>query len=294
MIRQIPATALALSLLFAGAGAAQTAPAPPPAPSQAIAGPLVTAVEIRSETDISDRLDELQGMLSFAPGEPFTAEAAAHTLRNIQASGIASEVEIYDRPDDSADSTGSDTGGVVVMLVLRPVVEVSEVRLEGELDVRARELPARAAAERGRAAQRREGRTGSLPAAGLLPRPRLPPCRGPRPRHDQRAHPALDRHLPHPERPAVAHRGRTVRRRDRSVPEERADRPSQPQAGRRLCPARRPRRRRPPANLAHSAGLPHCAGRRSGRRDRGDEECRRPHLSRAGGAAGHPPGDRRQ
>src|SRR5262249_39856588 len=84
----------------------QTPPAPP-----------ITAVEIRSETDISDRLGELQAMLSFAPGDPFTPEAAARTLRNIQASGIASEVEIYDRPDD----TGADSTGVVVMLVLRPI-----------------------------------------------------------------------------------------------------------------------------------------------------------------------------
>lgn len=132
MTRLIPVTALAAFFLLAGAGYAQTPEAPPAEP--AATGPLVTAVEIRSETDISDRLDELQGMLSFAPGEPFTAEAAARTLRNIQASGIASEVEIYDRPDDSGNS------GVIVMLVLRPVVGVREVRLEGELGVRSREL----------------------------------------------------------------------------------------------------------------------------------------------------------
>jgi outer membrane protein insertion porin family len=114
-------------LLLAGAGSAQTPPAEPVAPA-----PLVTAIEIRSETDIGDRLAELQGMLSLAPGEPFTAEATARTLRNIQASGIASQVEIYDRPDETET-------GVLVMVVLRPVVRVSAVRLEGELGVRERE-----------------------------------------------------------------------------------------------------------------------------------------------------------
>jgi len=129
LIRQI--LAAAVLLLFAGAGSAQTPPVPE-TPLPAEPAPLVTAIEIRSETDISDRLAELEGMLSLAPGEPFTAEATARTLRNIQASGIASQVEIYDRPNETAT-------GVVVMVVLRPVVRVSEVRLEGELGVRERE-----------------------------------------------------------------------------------------------------------------------------------------------------------
>jgi outer membrane protein insertion porin family len=111
-------------LLLAGPAGAQSPAAPPPT---------VSAVEIRSETDIRDRLPELEGLLSFAPGEPLTGEAVARTLRNIQASGIASEAEVYSRPDDSGS-------GVVAMLVLRPVVRVSEVRLEGELGVRLGDL----------------------------------------------------------------------------------------------------------------------------------------------------------
>jgi len=95
--------------------------------------PTIIAIEIRSDTDISDRLEELEGLLSFAPGDPFTAAAAARALRNVQASGIASEVELYSRPDETGE-------GVVAILVLRPVVRVSEVRLEGELGVRASEL----------------------------------------------------------------------------------------------------------------------------------------------------------
>jgi outer membrane protein insertion porin family len=108
----------------AGAQEPASAPETPPA---------VSAVEIRSETDLGDQLDELQGLLSFAPGSPLTDEAVARTLRNIQASGIASEAELYTRPDE----TGA---GVVAILVLRPVVRVREVRLTGELGVRAGEL----------------------------------------------------------------------------------------------------------------------------------------------------------
>jgi outer membrane protein insertion porin family len=129
---------LALFVLASAAGAQVVdAPlGPPPLPGPL--GPLVTAIEIRSDTDISDRLAEIQGLLAVEPGQPFTAEAAARTLRNVQASGVASEIELYTRPDEAGT-------GVVVMVVLRPVVRVSEVRLEGELGVRAgeirRELP---------------------------------------------------------------------------------------------------------------------------------------------------------
>jgi outer membrane protein insertion porin family len=117
---------LSAVLLLAGPAGAQAPAAPPPPPA-------VTAVEIRSETDIGDRLAELEGLLSFAPGEPLTGEAIARTLRNVQASGIASDAEVYSRPDDSG-------AGVVAMLVLRPVVRVSEVRLDGELGVRLGDL----------------------------------------------------------------------------------------------------------------------------------------------------------
>jgi len=118
-----------LRLLLAAPAASQApaeeAPPPPPTP------PTITAIEIRSDTDISDRLEELQGLLPFAPGDPLTGTSAARALRNVQASGIASEVELYTQPDET---------GVVVLLVLRPVVRVSEVRLEGELGVRASEV----------------------------------------------------------------------------------------------------------------------------------------------------------
>jgi outer membrane protein insertion porin family len=132
---------LALFLLAAAARAQETAVPAAPAAQASSEDPVVTAIEIRSDTDIGDGLDELTRLLSFQPGEPLTPVFIARALRNVQASGIASEVELYTRPDEN-DATGR---GVVVMLVLRPVVRVSEVHLEGNLGVRAgalqRELP---------------------------------------------------------------------------------------------------------------------------------------------------------
>lgn len=132
LLRRARAVLLLLLALPAGAQSIPETPETRP--------PTVTAIEIRSDTDISDRLDELEGLLPFEPGDPLTTASAARALRNVQASGIASEVELYTRPDE----TGTPDA-VVAVLVLRPVVRVSEVRLEGELGARAgevrRELP---------------------------------------------------------------------------------------------------------------------------------------------------------
>lgn len=113
--------------------------------SGASPAPVVTAIEIRSDTDLGDSLNQLPGLLTFAPGAPLTDASVAASLRNVQASGIASEIELYTRPDEEAGAVA----GVVAILVLRPVVRVSEVRLEGELGVRTsdlrRELPQKVA-----------------------------------------------------------------------------------------------------------------------------------------------------
>jgi outer membrane protein insertion porin family len=133
------ATALLLLLLMGGPALAQEplaeseAPAIAPTP-QNEAGPLVTAIEIRSETPLSEeRLAELERLLKVTVGEPLTEEAVSHTLRHVQASGIASEIELYTEPD----ATGE---GVVVLLVLRPVVLVEEVHLEGNLGLSSSDL----------------------------------------------------------------------------------------------------------------------------------------------------------
>lgn len=96
----------------------------PPAP-----GEIVQEIEIRSDIELDEeRLDELRDLVTIAPGQPLTDDQVARTLRNVQASGITSEVELYTRPAETGE-------GVVAMLVLRPVVRVSEVRLEGSLGI---------------------------------------------------------------------------------------------------------------------------------------------------------------
>ncbi|MFP5285051.1 MAG: hypothetical protein ACLGI9_04870, partial [Thermoanaerobaculia bacterium] len=82
-----------LAILLAGPGLSQEAlpEEPPPEP-----GPLVTAIEIRSEAPLAD-VEDLEHLIEVEPGEPLTDEAVRHTLRNLQASGTASELELYTR-----------------------------------------------------------------------------------------------------------------------------------------------------------------------------------------------------
>lgn len=122
--------ALVLALvLWAGLAAAQTEPPPDPEPSVLAPVETVESIEIRSEIDLDEEsLEDLQRLITFAPGDPLTDDEIARTLRNVQASGITSEVELYTRPSDTGE-------GIVALLVLRPVVRVAEVRLEGELGV---------------------------------------------------------------------------------------------------------------------------------------------------------------
>jgi len=116
-------------LALAQAPAPEAAAEPPP-----LTLGTVESIEIRSETTLGEEpLAEIQRLLTFAPGGPLTDEEIARTLRNVQASGIASEVELYTRPAETGE-------GVVAILVLRPVVQVSEVRLEGHLDVKEGDL----------------------------------------------------------------------------------------------------------------------------------------------------------
>lgn len=126
--------AAALAVLPLGA---QEPPAAPAAPEELLPiGPSISAIEIRSEIQLADS-EELERLLSFQVGEPLTDESVQSTLRNLQASGYASSVEIYVRP---ADRPGQIGNGVVVIVVLRPVERVREVRVEGELGLDRSEL----------------------------------------------------------------------------------------------------------------------------------------------------------
>jgi outer membrane protein assembly complex protein YaeT len=102
------------------------APTPETPPETAVsAGPIVSAIEVRSDAPLPESLD-LENLIEIEVGEPLDAERIRHTLRNLQATGSASEIELYTR-DDPAQ------GGLVVVLVFRAVVLVEEVRITGEL-----------------------------------------------------------------------------------------------------------------------------------------------------------------
>jgi outer membrane protein assembly complex protein YaeT len=96
------------------------------------AGPLVTAIEIRSDAPLPEEQD-FSSLIEAEVGEPLTEERIRHTLRNLQASGTASETELYTRDDP-------ERGGVVVMIVFRAVVQVAEVRVIGKLGLAADSL----------------------------------------------------------------------------------------------------------------------------------------------------------
>jgi outer membrane protein insertion porin family len=129
---------LALLLLVAGAAFGQTLPEPPPPveevtpapasnpePPVESPGPLVTAVEVRSNAPLDESLN-LDDLIEVEVGEPLSDLAVRHTLRNLQATGDASELELYTRDDPAG-------GGVVVVVVFRAVVQAEEIRITGEL-----------------------------------------------------------------------------------------------------------------------------------------------------------------
>jgi outer membrane protein insertion porin family len=88
-------------------------------------GPVVTAIEVRSDAPLDESLD-LETLIEIGVGKPLAEEDVRHTLRNLQASGTASEIELYTREDPEG-------GGVVAVIVFRAVVQVEEVRITGSL-----------------------------------------------------------------------------------------------------------------------------------------------------------------
>ncbi|HEX6199532.1 MAG TPA: POTRA domain-containing protein, partial [Thermoanaerobaculia bacterium] len=87
-------------------------------------GPVVARVEVRSDAPLEEP-DEIRELVAVRPGERLTERTVRRTLRNIQATGIAYEVELYTRPA-AADA-------VDVVLVLRQAVHVTDVAIEGDL-----------------------------------------------------------------------------------------------------------------------------------------------------------------
>lgn len=115
--------ALALAAGLAAPAAGQPRAPTPPAP-------LVTAVELRSDAPLEDA-EEIVALVALRPGEPLSEDAARRTLRNLQATGVASEVAVYTFPAE---------GGVVAVVALWAHVRVEEVRIEGQLGMRAEAL----------------------------------------------------------------------------------------------------------------------------------------------------------
>jgi hypothetical protein len=76
-----------------------SAEAPPPALPGAVQGdgPWIARIEIRSDAPIEQER-ELRDLVTFRPGDRLTEQAVRRTLRNLQATGTAYEVELHTRP----------------------------------------------------------------------------------------------------------------------------------------------------------------------------------------------------
>ena len=112
-------------LLFAALTAAP--PSAADAPAEDAPPPRVAAVELRSDAALdAAALAELRQLVTLEVGQPLTDEAVARTLRNLEISGVASQFALYTRPA-TAD------GEVVAVVVMRPNLVVTEVRIEGDL-----------------------------------------------------------------------------------------------------------------------------------------------------------------
>lgn len=93
-------------------------------PEPASNEPLVTGVELLSDAAVDD-LDAALDLVTLAVGSPYDEREARRTLRNLEASGLASEAEIWTRPDAAGI-------GVVVMAAIWTNVLVESVDITGE------------------------------------------------------------------------------------------------------------------------------------------------------------------
>lgn len=113
-------------LLLAGATHAQEAPSavPQPPPSAPDAPPpLVHRVELRSDVPLDDP-DDVLALVTLDPGEAWSEAEVRRTLRNLHASGVAAEAEVWVEP--------LPDGAVTAIVALWGNVMVRAVRLVGE------------------------------------------------------------------------------------------------------------------------------------------------------------------
>lgn len=120
-------------------------------------GPPVAKVEVRSDAPFRDA-DELRDLITVRVGERLSERDERQTLRNLQATGAAYEVELYTRPATAAEvdlvgGTGDEAGPepepVVVVIVVRAAVRIDAVRIEGDLGLDRRSLESRVLVARG-------------------------------------------------------------------------------------------------------------------------------------------------
>jgi outer membrane protein assembly factor BamA len=109
-------------------GGEPLAPAPPTDSDRLrrATGPLVTAVEIRSDAPLV--LEEVVDSMAFGVGDRLTEDAVRRSLKNLHATGVASRISVLTRP-----AAPSGVGGVEVVLALWANVRVEAVRITGDL-----------------------------------------------------------------------------------------------------------------------------------------------------------------
>lgn len=90
-------------------------------PAESPLGPPVVEIEVRSDAPL-ERFEDLMPAIEIEVGKPLTELDVRHTLRNLQATGIASEIELYSREVE---------GGVVAILVFRAATLVEKVQFSG-------------------------------------------------------------------------------------------------------------------------------------------------------------------
>lgn len=112
---------------------AATVPSPSdPAAAGDAPRPAVVAVELRVDGE-AERVEELVDLVAIPLGKPLSDEAVRQTLRNLYASGVAAEIEIWAWPE---------AAGERVAIALWTNVVVRRVAVDGETGLRRAQLEA--------------------------------------------------------------------------------------------------------------------------------------------------------
>ncbi|TNF73161.1 MAG: hypothetical protein EP299_08640, partial [Acidobacteria bacterium] len=125
------ASRIALVLLVLVVGSGPLASVLSESSGRACAATLVDRVEIRSDSPLG-RVQDIEELVEIRAGEVFDRAAVAQSLRALQASGLAGEIEAFVLP--------SPDGGVDLTFALWKRVQVAEVRIEGESGIKEAEL----------------------------------------------------------------------------------------------------------------------------------------------------------